>query len=144
MALTYDQIVGFMEEYFPAYSQSGQTEQTQHVMDRFYAPDVAFDDGLITSREQWYKACLSHPDIQDKITLEHLFVDEKQQEAGALVRTQAIQRATGKILVEIKMNAFYSLRVDNNNEIKISHIKVFLESNPQKAAKLMQIYGMKM
>ena len=144
MALTYDEIVRFMKEYFPAYSEQGQIAETQHVMDKFYAPDVAFDDGLITSREQWYNACLSHPAIQDKITLEHLFVDEKQQEAGALVETQAIERATGNVLVEIKMNVLYSLKVDANGDIKIVHVRVFLESNPQKGAKLMQTYGMKM
>lgn len=144
MALTYDEIVSFMKEYFPAYSEKAQIPETQHVMDKFYAPDIIFDDGVITSREQWYGACLSHPAVQDKITLEHLFVDEKLQEAGAIVKTQAIERATGIELVEIKMNVLYSLKADKNNEIKITHIKVFLESNPQKGTKLMQTYGMKM
>jgi hypothetical protein len=144
MELMYDDIVRFMKEYFPAYSEKGQVAETHHVMDKFYAPDITFDEGIITSREQWYKACLSHPAIQDKITLEHLFVDEKQKEAGALVKTQAIERASGKVLLEIKMNVLYSLKIDKNGDIKITNIKVFLESNPQKAARLMQVYGMKM
>jgi hypothetical protein len=143
MELMYDDIVRFMKEYFPAYSEKGQIPETHHVMDNFYAPDIVFDEGIITSREQWYKACLSHPAMQDKITLEHLFVDERQKEAGALVKTQAIERASGKVLLEIKMNVLYSLKLDKNKEIKISHIKVFLESNPQKSAQLMQVYGMK-
>ena len=144
MLFTYDQIVRFLKEYFPDYSEKGQTAQTQHVMDKYYAPDITFDDGVITSRDQWYKACLSHPAIQDKITPLHLFVDEKQQEAGALVKTQAIERLTGNVLVEIKMNVLYVLRADENKEINITHVKVFLESNPQKGVKLMQTYGMKM
>jgi hypothetical protein len=144
MAVTYDEIVRFMTEYFPAYNEKGQIAETQHVMDKFYAPEVAFDeDGLITSREQWYKECLSHPAIQDRITLEHIFVDEKQLEAGVLATTRAIERATGKVLVEVKMNVLYSLKADKNNDIKITHVNVFLESSPQKAAKLMQIYDMK-
>jgi len=144
MESTYDDIVSFMKEYFPAYSEKGQIAETQKVMDKFYAPDITFDDGVITSREQWYKACLSHPAVQDKITLEHLFVDEKQKEAGALVKTQAIERVSGRVLLEIKMNVLYSLKIDKNKDIKIISIKVFLESNPQKAAKLMQTYGMRM
>jgi hypothetical protein len=143
MASTYDDIVSFMKDYFPAYSEKGQVAETQHVMDRFYAPDIVFDDGIVTSRKQWYQACLSHPAIQDKITLEHLFIDEKQKEAGALVKTQAIERASGKVLVEIRMNVLYCLKIDEKKDIKIKHIRVFLESNPQKGAKLMQIYGMK-
>ena len=144
MTSTYDDIARFMKEYFLAYSEKGQIAETQYVMDKFYATDLVFDDGIITSRDQWYKACLSHPAIQDKITLEHLLVDEKLQEAGALVKTQAIERSSGKVLVEIKMNVFYSLKIDKNKDIKISSVKVFLESNPQKVTKLMQTYGMKM
>lgn len=144
MESMYDDIIRFMKEYFPAYSEKGQVKETQHVMDKFYAPDLAFDEGVITSREQWYKACLSHPAIQDKIALEHLFIDEQQKVAGALVKTQAIERASGKVLLEIKMNVLYSLKVDKNKDIKITSVKVFLESNPQKAARLMQVYGMKM
>ena len=87
MESMYDEIVSFMKEYFHAYSEKGQVAETQHLMDKFYAPDLVFDDGMMTSREQWYKACLAHPAIQDKLTLEHMFVDEKQKEAGALVKT---------------------------------------------------------
>jgi hypothetical protein len=143
MASKYEDISRFMKEYFPAYSDKGQIAETQKVMDRFYAPDLVFDDGIITSREQWYEACLSHPDVQDKITLEHLFIDETQNEAGALARTQAIERATGKVLVEVKMNVLYSLRIDKNKDIKIAGVEVFLEGNPEKAMKLMQVYGIK-
>ena len=144
MASMYDSIKRFMEEYFPVYSEKAQAAETQPVMDKFYTPDITFDDGVMTGREQWYKACLSHPAVQDKITLEHLFIDEKQQEVGALVKTQAIERATGKVLLEIKMNVNYSLVIDKNKDIKISKVKVFLESNPEKAANLFHIYGMKM
>lgn len=125
MESMYDDIIRFMKEYFPAYSEKGQVKETQHVMDKFYAPDLAFDEGVITSRE-------------------HLFIDEQQKVAGALVKTQAIERASGKVLLEIKMNVLYSLKVDKNKDIKITSVKVFLESNPQKAARLMQVYGMKM
>jgi hypothetical protein len=141
MASIYNDIVSFMKEYFPAYSEKGQVMETQHVMDKFYAPDLAFDDGVVTGREQWYKACLSHPAVQDKIVLEHLWVDEKQKEAGALCKTQAIDRKTGQVLLELKMNVLYSLNVDNK-DIKIARVRVFLESNPQKASQLFQIYGM--
>jgi sulfur relay (sulfurtransferase) DsrC/TusE family protein len=144
MAVTYDDIVRFMKDYFPAYNEKGQTAETQHVMDRFYAPDVVFDeDGFITSREQWYKECLRHTAVRDQITLEHLFVDEKQLEAGALATARAIERATGKVLLEIKMNVLYSLKADEDDDIKIAHVNVFLESSPEKAAKLMRIYDMK-
>ena len=142
MATVYQDIMRFMESYFPAYSESGQIAETHHVMDKFYASDIIFDDGVVTSRDQWYKMCLSHPAVQDKITLEHLWVDEKQKEAGAVCKTQAIDRKTGEVLVELKMNVLYSLKIDDKKDIKIARVRVFLESNPQKASKLFQIYAM--
>lgn len=141
MKLAYHDMIRFMEEYFPAYSEYGQIAETHHVMDKFYAPGVTFDDGLITGRDQWYKACLSHPAVQDKITVQHLFVDEKQKEVGALLKTQAIDRTTGEILVELKMNVLYNLTIDDNKDIKITGVRVFLESNPDKVAKLAKIYN---
>jgi hypothetical protein len=137
----YKDIVHFMEEYLVAYSEYGQIAETHHIMDQFYAPDLVFDDGLVTSRDQWYKACLAHPAIQDKLTLEHMLVDEKQKEVGVLLKTQAIDRASGKVLLELKMNVLYSLDKDQNTEMKIKRVRVFLESDPGKAAKLMQLYS---
>ena len=141
MVSVYKDIVRFMEEYFPTYSDYGQIAETHRVMDKFYAPDLVFDDGVVTSREQWYKACLKHPHIQDKLTLEHIFVDEKQKEVGALLKTQAIDRASGKVLLELKMNVLYNLKIDQHKGMKIARVRVFLESDPSKAAKLIQLYA---
>jgi hypothetical protein len=137
----YSDIVRFMEEYFPAYSQYAQVLETQHLMDRFYAPELTFDDGVVTSRKQWYERCLAHPAVQDKLTLEHLFVDERQKEAGALLKTEAIDRTTGKVLLELKMNVLYNLETDPNKDIKITRVRVFLETDPRKIEKLIQIYA---
>jgi hypothetical protein len=141
MESIYNDIVRFMEEYFQAYSEHGQILETQHLMDRFYAPDLSFDEGVVTSRAQWYERCLAHPAIQDKLNLEHLFVDEKQREAGALLKTQAIDRATGEVLLELKMNVLYSLNIDPGGDFKIQKVKVFLETDPRKITKLTQLYA---
>jgi hypothetical protein len=133
MESLYSDIVRFMEEYFIAYSQHGQIPETQHLMDKFYAPDLTFDDDVVKSRAEWYERCLAHPAIQDKLLVEHLFVDERQNEVGALLKTQAIERATGEVLLELKMNA--------DKDIKIKKVKVFLESDPRKVAKLVQLYS---
>jgi hypothetical protein len=140
MESIYTDIVRFMEEYFPAYSRYAQVLETQRLMDRFYAPDLTFDEGVVTSREQWYERCLAHPSIQDKLTVEHLFIDERQKEAGALLKTQAVDRATGEVLLELKMNVLYNLKIENK-DIKIRRVRVFLESDPNKVAKLARLYG---
>jgi len=141
MESIYSDIVRFMEEYFIAYSRYGQLPETQHVMDKFYAPDLTFDDDVVKSRAEWYERCLAHPAIQDKLLVEHLIVDERQKEVGALLKTQAIERATGEVLLELKMNVLYNLKIDAYKDIKITKVKVFLESDPRKAAKLVQLYS---
>jgi len=140
MESLYDDILHFMKEYFPAYSMYAQDLETQHLMDRFYAPDLTFDDGVVTSRAQWYERCLTHPGVQDKLTVEHLFIDERQKEAGALLKTQAIDRTTGEVLLELKMNVLYNLKIDKT-DIKIARVRVFLEGDPDKAKKLAQLYA---
>jgi hypothetical protein len=140
MAPMYDEIMSFMNEYFPAYSQYGQVAETHRVMDKFYAPELSFPADGVTSREQWYKRCLAHPTVQDRLSLEHLYIDEKQNEVGALLKTQAVDRATGKVLLELKLNAFYRIKRDTDKAIKITQVRVFVESDPDKLAKLNQLY----
>src|SRR5512139_2756773 len=141
MESLYGHIVHFMEEYFLAYSQYGQLPETQHVMNKFYAPDLTFDDDVVKSRAEWYARCLAHPAIQDKLVAEHIIVDERQKEVGALLKTQAIERATGEVLLELKMNVLYGLKIDAGKDMKIAKVRVFLESDPRKAAKLVQLYS---
>ena len=141
MESIYNDIVRFMEEYFPAYSQYAQLSETQHLMDKFYAPELSFDDGVVKSRKEWYQRCLAHPAIQDRLSVEHLFVDEKQKEVGALLKTQAVDRATGDVLLELRMNVLYNLKIDDHKDIKITIVRVFLEGDPRKVAKLSQLYS---
>jgi hypothetical protein len=136
----YDDMVRFMEEYFPSYSERGQVPETHRIMDKFYAPDLSFPDDGVTNREQWYERCLNHPAVQDRLTLEHLFVDEKQMEVGALLKTQAVERATGKVLLELRMNVVYNLRIEPDDDIKIARVRVFTESDPAKVTRLTQLY----
>lgn len=141
MDTRYEDIDRFINEYVKAYSEYGQVSETHSVMDKFYAPELSFDE-MVTSREQWYETCLSHTGIQDKLTLEHLVIDEKQNEVAALLTARAVERSTGKVLLEIKMNTLYNLKIDEKGEYKITRARVFLETHPQKVAKLCEIYGM--
>ena len=142
MGSLYDDILNFMEEYVTVYSQYAQDLETQNLMDKFYAPDLMFDDGVVTSRKQWYERCLTHPAVQDKLTIEHLIIDERKNEVGAILKTQAIDRESGEVLLELKMNVLYYLKIDNK-DIKITRVRVFLEGDPKKAEKLAQLYAIK-
>jgi hypothetical protein len=140
MASMYDEIVRFMKEYLHAFSEYAQVAETQHVMDKYWAPDLTIDEGKISSREQWYRACLSHPTIKNVLVPDHLFIDERQNEVGALVTTHYTKRSTGEILVELKFNVLYNLKIDRNKDIKITKFRVYAESDVDKLAKMWQLF----
>jgi hypothetical protein len=134
-------IDNFMAEYFQAYNQYAQVENTQNLMNKFYTPGFSFDDGSVRNREHWYKKCLTHPAIQDKLTVELMVSDVKKKEVLTLLQTHAVERATGNVLLELSMCGLYSLEFDQDTDIKINKVKLFLESSPQKIARLSQLYA---
>ena len=136
----YNRIRSFFEEYIHAYSEYGQSEDTISVMNRFYAPDLCFPDDMVNGRDQWYVRCLNHPSVQDRLSIEHLIIDERQNEVSALLKTEAIDTGTGAKLMELRMSALYTLRMDSNEDMKIETVRLMLESNPEKVARLAQLY----
>jgi hypothetical protein len=140
MASMYKEIVSFMMEYFHAFSEDCQVAETQHVMDKYYAPDLTIDDGKMKGRELWYKICLSHPNIKDVLVSDHLFIDETQNEVGVLVRTQYVNRTTGEMMVELKMNVLYKLKLGPNKDIKITNFRVYTESDVEKLTKMWNLF----
>ena len=137
MAVTYEQIRSFMQGYFIGYSEDCQLPDRQHVMDKYYAPDIAFDNG-ISGREIWYKICLSHPAWQDRVEPRRLCIDVENLTVSAMVTATFVERSTGKVLQQIGMNAFYSLSADDRGDLKISRLDVFLESNLEKVQTMMK------
>ena len=91
MKSKYDEIVRFMNEYVKAYSEEGQVAENHKVMDKFYAPELSFDD-MVTNREQWYETCLSHSHVQDKLTLEHRHIRRDHRPANGHQNQRAERR----------------------------------------------------
>ena len=137
MAVTYEQIRNFMQGYFIAYSEDCQLPERQYVMDKYYAPDIAFDNG-VSGRDIWYRICLSHPTWQDKIEPRRICIDVENLTVSAMVTATFVERSTGRILQQIGMNAFYSLSEDDRGDLKISRLDVFLESNLEKVQTMMK------
>ena len=136
----YNKILSFFEEYIATYNKYGQDPDTISMMDEYYASDLSFPEDRVFGREQWYKRCLNHPDVLDKLTIEHCVIDDQQNEVSAILVTRAVDRVTGVELMELKMHALYKLRIADDDDIKITEVRLFLESNPGKVAKLAQLY----
>ena len=136
----YDRILNFFEDYIATYSEYGQDADTISMMDKFYAPDLSFPEDRVYDREQWYQRCLNHPDVLDKLAVEHCIIDEKKNEVSAILKTRAIDRTTGIEMMDLRMHALYKLRINDNQDISIAEVRIFLENNPGKVARLTQLY----
>lgn len=137
MAVTYELIRSFMQGYFIAYSEDCQLPDRQYVMDKYYAPDVAFDAGF-SGRELWYRICLSHPSWQDRVEPKRLCIDVENLTVSAMVTGTFIERNSGRVLQQIGMNAFYTLSADERGDLKITRVDVFLESDLEKVQTMMK------
>jgi hypothetical protein len=136
----YNRILRFFEDYVATYSEYGQDAETINMMDMYYASDLSFPEDMVIGREQWYKRCLNHPDVLDKLAIERCIIDDRKNEISAILRTEAIDRGTGKLLMELRMSALYKLRIDDKQNIRITEVRIFLESNPEKVSRLTQLY----
>jgi len=126
----YSRILRFFEDYVTTYSEYGQDADTITMMNKYYSPDLSFPEDMVFGREQWYKRCLNHPDVLDKLAIERCIIDDRKNEISAILKT----------LMELRMNALYKLRIDDNQNISITEVRIFLESNPEKVTRLAQLY----
>jgi len=141
MALTYQEVYDFMNSYFETYSEKGQFVETQSVLDEFYEEEIYFVEGIPTPRAGWYESITRHPAVQDKLTLQRLYFDAEHQDCVCLVHTQAIERATGNVIVDLNLSVYYRFKMVDDTKFKISHVNIYLEPNPEKSAKLSKAYN---
>ena len=137
MELTYDNMVRFMEEYFPLYSEYGQDPATVHRMKDYYTPDfvftgyVGFPEPLVyPSRDAFLAFDLSHPSTYERLTPEDMTVDERRKVVSVVIKFEFIDRKTGQVLVEERGLTKYQLVMDANDTIKIKQFLFF----PQRLA----------
>jgi len=139
MALTYDNILRWMKEYFKVYSTYGQDPKTAHRMNDYFAPDLRFmpyiaalggPEGGFTSRDEFLRTAISHSSWYEKLTPEDITVDERRMVAAVLFRMEVFNRKTGEVAVKKSAMAHYELVLDENNTIKIKTIRFFWEVLP--------------
>jgi hypothetical protein len=139
MALTYDNIVEWMKEYFRVYSTYGQDAKTVQRMNDYFAPDLRFipyiaalggPQGGFHSRDEFLSKAASHPSWYEKLTPEVITVDEKRKVVVVLFNINVINRKTGETATKKEAMSHYELVLDKNNTLKIKTIRFFWEIMP--------------
>lgn len=138
MELTYDNMVKFMEEYFPVYSEYGQDADTVHRMNDYFAPDLVFTgymgfpEGLLVypNRDAFLQFDVSHPWAYERLTPEDITVDERRKIVFVIIKFEFVDRGTGEVLVEDRGVTQYHLTADENDTIKIKNLIFFPQRLP--------------
>jgi hypothetical protein len=130
--MTYDNILAFMQDYFPIYSEYGQDPDTAHRMNDFYTPDFVFTGYLgfpelvvYPSRDAFLAMDASHPSSYERLTPEEMTIDERRSTVFAIIKFEFIDRKTGEVLVVERGATQYQLVLDENDSIKVKSFVFF-------------------
>jgi hypothetical protein len=145
MELTYDNILRFFQEYFPAYNAYAQNPDTTYRMFDYFAPDLEFNPyvhGLehTTSAKEFLDIMSSHPSSYETIIPEDIIIDEKRAVVCVLSRTEVTDRNTGQVVVKKQYLPRYQLILDENNTIKIKGLVFFWEVLPPGALEVHEVF----
>jgi len=145
MDLSYDSVMKFFEEYFPAYNAYAQDPETIYRMYDYFAPDFEFIPyvaGLehTTTRDEFLGIMSSHPTSYETITADDVFYDERSHTAAVLARTEVVDRNTGEVVVKKSYLPRYHLVLDENDTIKIKGLEFFWEVLPPGALEVHEVF----
>jgi|WetSurMetagenome_2_1015567.scaffolds.fasta_scaffold18357_2 hypothetical protein len=138
MELTYDSMVAFMRDYFPAYSDFGQDPATVHRMHDYYTPDFVFtgyvglpEPSVYADRASFLEFDISHPSSYERLTVEDMTVDERRGTVFAIIKFEFVDTSTGAVLAEERGATKYQLVLDEAGTIKVSSFVFFAQRLPQ-------------
>ena len=130
--MTYEEIVGFMEEYFPAYSECGQDPERFERMYDFYMPDFVFtgyvgltEPAVYQGRDAFLEFDISHPSSYERLTPMEMTIDERRKTVFVIIKFEFIDTSTGQVLVVEYGATRYQLVHDEAGSIKIENFVFF-------------------
>lgn len=130
--LNYKKTKEFMEEYYTVYNQCAQDAETIDEMDRFWAPEfiavVYFPVPEYPTFDlaSWKSFLVQvHTNVLETLTSLEIAVDTKEMMVTSRVNIKNHDRSTNELLLEDDGIGFYDLKVDENNELKITRLQLF-------------------
>lgn len=145
MEISYDAIVKFMRDYFETFNRYGQSRETVHRLDDYFAPDVEFHPYVAhviktRGREEFYRVLVSHPSGYEKLTPLDIVVDERRRVAVVLIKAEISDSHTGEVLVSKHYFVRYPLAVDGDGALKIEKVQLFWEVLPPGAMEIDDVF----
>lgn len=132
MEMTYDNMLRFMNDYFPTFVKYGQDPAENYRLHDYFGEDFEFYPNFhgvdpVKDRDQFLYQMSLHPSTHEQMEPEDIFIDDKRKVAVAVLNARIVDSRTGKVLVKKKYCPCYHLGLDKNQTIKIKKIVFFWE-----------------
>lgn len=128
----YHQVEMFMEDYYNAYNLYAQDAATIDLMDEYWAPEFisiqflpvpqypVFD--LIT----WKNFLVYvHLNLLETLTVQELSIDTRKLTAVSRLSINFNDRFSGVLVLHVDAIAFYNLKVEKKNKLKMTCLKLY-------------------
>ena len=131
--VNYKKVEEFMAAYYNAYNLYTQDAETMDLMDEYWAPEFISmqylpvpDCPLIMDLTTWkFFLVGAHMNLLETLNLEELSIDTKKLSAVARVNIDFNDRTTGALVLKVDCIAFYNLKVNKQNKIQITCLKLY-------------------
>lgn len=129
--VNYKKVEQFMADYYNAYNLYSQDAETIDMMDEYWAPEfistqfLPLPESVIMDLTAWKNfLVMAHMGLLETLTLEELSVDTKKLSVVARVAIDFTDRVTGDLVLSIDCVGFYNLKVNKQNKIQITCLKL--------------------
>jgi hypothetical protein len=140
----YNQVEKFMIDYYYDYNLYAQDAATIDLMDKYWAPEFIHISFLplpqypVFDLIAWkYFLVGLHMNFIETLTVAEMTIDTQNLTVVTRVIIDFHDRATGGLVLHLDGIAFYNLKLDENNKLKMTFLKLYT-ANPEA---LMALFG---
>ena len=135
--LNYHQVETFMADYYSDYNQYAQDPWTIDLMDKYWAPEfiaisfLPIPGNLVLDLPAWKNFLVGvHLNLLETLTVEEMSIDTRKFTVVTRLVIEFHDRATGVLVLQIEGIAFYNLKAEKKNQLKMTALKLYF-SNPE-------------
>ena len=131
-SINYKKVETFMAEYYNAYNLYAQDAATIDMMDEYWAPEflaiqyLPLPEYPVMDLYVWKNFMVAvHLNMTETLIVDELSIDTEKLTAIARLSIDFNDRVTGDLILNVDAIAFYNLKVEKRNKIKMTCLKLY-------------------
>jgi hypothetical protein len=130
--VNYHKVEKFMEDYYNDYNLYAQDPQTIDLMDEYWAPEFISIQFLPVPQYPVFDLIgwknflvFVHLNLLETLTVEELSIDTKKLTVVTRLSIDFNDRYSGALVLHVDAIAFYNLKVEKKNKLKMTFLKLY-------------------